>query len=454
MRLTTRTAHPGAARSAARRRGLVLLVLGAIAAGAGAWSWPGRSYADGSAPDGYQLMAAADGVRVTWTVPNFAVVDSPIDGGGPTAQARLDSLGQSTAFASLPYPGDAFVGLPGLLAGFTGLPAAPAYPLYVHSSHPTAPDQKFDGPGTALAAHSDADTSTASASGGSGGDVTVTHPISTAGTTRGGDGTLTATARSAVDAFAVGPLAVHGLASTAKVVRTVDGREATTSSLAAASVTVGGTAAALTDHGLVLAGQSVPVGDNPLTDALAQAGLQVAVTKAVRTDHGVIAPSLAITVSRYSEQIQRPVTMRYVLGASSASALGVAPPPLPDTGAVAPGDSAVGPNPDATAPPAGPPGSDDTSLGAGTEPATAGPTPAAVPAGEMTPSANGAEVAAGPARAGPAVGAATSSAGRLSPVASESAGWAWGSLYLVLVAAGLVLAGGIELIRSLRVRQP
>ena len=202
-----------------------------------------------------------------------------------------------------------------------------------------------------------------------------------------------------------------------------------------------------------MAGQSVPVGDNPLTDALAQAGLQVAVTKAARTDHGVIAPSLAITVSRYSEQIQRPVTMRYVLGASSASALGVAPTPLPDTGAVAPGDSAVGPNPDATAPPAGPPASDDTSPGAGTGPATAGPTPG-VPAGEMTPSGNGAEVAAGPARAGPAVGAATSNAGRLSPVASESAGWAWGSLYLVLVAAGLVLAGGIELIRSLGVRQP
>src|SRR5439155_27091289 len=107
--------------------------------------------------------------------------------------------------------------------------------------------------------------------GGAGGDVTVTHPLSTAETTRGGDGTLTATARSAVDAFAVGPLTVHGLTSTAKVVRTADEREETISSLAAASVTVGGTAVELTDHGLVVAGQSVPVGDNPLTDALAQA---------------------------------------------------------------------------------------------------------------------------------------------------------------------------------------
>src|SRR5581483_8310071 len=106
-----------------RKRGTLLLAAGlAGLAATGAWSRPSGADTGGS---NFEAIAAADGVRFTWTVPNFAPVDDIIDGGGPSAQTRFDSLGVSTAFASSPYPGETFVSLPGLVAGFTGLPALP-----------------------------------------------------------------------------------------------------------------------------------------------------------------------------------------------------------------------------------------------------------------------------------------------------------------------------------------
>jgi hypothetical protein len=434
------------------RRGATLVVLGTMLAAVAVATMPRRSFAESGGADGYQLVAAADGVRITWSVPNFAVVDSPIDGGGPSAQARLDSLGQSGGFASLPYPGDAFVGLPGLLAGFTGLPAAPDYPLYVSSSHPTVPDKRYEAPGISLSAHSDAGSSVASAAGGQGGDAMILHPTSRADTTRAGDGGLTAVAASAVDAFTVGPLRLKGLASTAKIVRTADGRQEITSSLTAASVAVGEMVAQITEQGLVVAGTATPIGADPVTEALAKAGIQVAMNKAVKSEAGVVAPSLSVTFTQYSEQIQRQVTIRYVLGAASASLIAGAPPVLSAPEIVGPGETTVGPA-DGAFPgteQSSPDGSFTSVASDGSAPG--GPTPSDGPS--TVADGAGALSAAAPAPGSPAAKSAAAVTGAVRPVVSESAGWAWGSLYLVLIAAGLVLAGGVELLRSLGVRKP
>jgi hypothetical protein len=451
----------GDGQTASRRRGAALVLLGAVLAAAVVAARPARSFAAADADvtgEGYPLVAAADGVRVTWTVPNFAVIDSPVDGGGPSAQARLDSLGASTAFASLPYPGDAFVGLPGLLAGFTGLPAAPAYPFYVHSSHPTVPDAAFaSGPGMALSAHSDASASKAAASAGQDGGTTVARPASTAETIRAADGTLSATATSTVDGVVLGPLSIRGLVSTATVLRTTDGRQQVSSSLAAASVSVGGTTAALTDGGLVLAGAAAPVGTDPLADALAKAGVSVAFTRATATKDGVVAPSLAVTFTQYSAVIQRPVTIRYVFGATSASVMATAPLALPGPPAAGPGDSLVGPAAAAAAStaavPSGPPDRPSNAAPAAI-PWQSSPSP--VPGVGATARPVSTAVTAGPAPDGAAQQAAAGRpAVRRSRLAvSESAHWAFGSLYLVMAAAGLVLAGGVELLRSSGVRKP
>src|ERR1041384_2164151 len=85
-------------------------------------------------PTSYEAVASAEGFRFSWGAPGFVAVDTFIDGGGPVSQSVIDGLGNSRAFASLPYPGDLAISGPGLLAGLTGLPSPPPYPFYVQSS--------------------------------------------------------------------------------------------------------------------------------------------------------------------------------------------------------------------------------------------------------------------------------------------------------------------------------
>src|SRR5438445_3161714 len=107
-----------------------------------------------AAPTSYEAVASAEGVRFSFGAPGFVAVDTFIDGGGPVSQSVIDGLGNSRAFASLPYPGDLAISGPGLLAGLTGLPSPPPYPFYVSSSHPTTPESKLAQPGYGLAAKS------------------------------------------------------------------------------------------------------------------------------------------------------------------------------------------------------------------------------------------------------------------------------------------------------------
>ena len=51
------------------------------------------------------LSASASGVHVIVAMPDFVVVDRFIDGGGPTAQASLSTLGGPASYAAQPYPG-------------------------------------------------------------------------------------------------------------------------------------------------------------------------------------------------------------------------------------------------------------------------------------------------------------------------------------------------------------
>ncbi len=105
-------------------------------------------------PTSYEAVASAEGFRFSFGAPGFVAVDTFIDGGGPVSQSVIDGLGNSRAFASLPYPGDLAITGPGLVAGLTGLPSPPPYPFYVSSSHPTTPEGKVEQPGYALNANS------------------------------------------------------------------------------------------------------------------------------------------------------------------------------------------------------------------------------------------------------------------------------------------------------------
>jgi hypothetical protein len=90
--------------------------------------------------------ASAQGMRITYTVPDFLVVSEVIDGGGPVAQSLLETGGQSTAFASLPYPGENGVGGPALLLGLLGQSPPGSYPFYVRADSTVNPTVELRDP--------------------------------------------------------------------------------------------------------------------------------------------------------------------------------------------------------------------------------------------------------------------------------------------------------------------
>ena len=123
--------------------GLVLLgVVVALEGGAGAADVPT-----------FTATAAADGARMSVVIVDAPLTSAPVDGGGPTAQAQLDSSGGSRAFSSAPYPGDTAISVPGTAAGF-GIAGVPSYPFYLESSYPLAPESSADQPGYHLHAKS------------------------------------------------------------------------------------------------------------------------------------------------------------------------------------------------------------------------------------------------------------------------------------------------------------
>src|SRR4051812_43123565 len=90
--------------------------------------------------------ATATGSRATYTVPNFLIVSTIFDGGGPLAQAVFNTSGDATGFGSLPYPGDTAVNAPGLLSVATGQPIPFSYPFFVQAVRPTTPEAAASDP--------------------------------------------------------------------------------------------------------------------------------------------------------------------------------------------------------------------------------------------------------------------------------------------------------------------
>src|SRR5258707_540085 len=85
----------------------------------------------------FDALANAYGVAPTITNPSLPL-GLTIEGSGPVAQAHLNSIGNSDAFASTPYPGDTVAGLPGTAGAIFSVPI-PAYPLIVTTQAGDAP---------------------------------------------------------------------------------------------------------------------------------------------------------------------------------------------------------------------------------------------------------------------------------------------------------------------------
>lgn len=452
----------------AGRGGRVARGAGAVAAGL-LLLVPGvRQAAPVGAATSFEALAAADGVRFTFAVPDAPVTDTPADAGGPSAQAALSTAGVSRAFAAQPYPGEAVVTGPGTVAGFTGGQLnPPAYPFAVTSDYPTVPEQSNDQGVYKIKATSAERRSDAVAHGGAAAGPVVDTRSSTAAADSGG---AVAEAVSDVSGFAAGDVRIGRALSTARVATAADGSLSRSSDLSVTGFTIAGTAVGLGPAGLTVPGGTVPLpASDPVRAALASAGITVSYLAPVQQKSGVVAPGVAVSAPVTLPGGGR-ATVTYRLGQASASigavtipgAGGLPPDGLGgDGGGVPSGSDGSGLGPssggDTTATsgsarpssPAGPSGTAGSS--GGVESGAAG-----FPTGAAAAGRGGATVGTSGA-AGPAAGSGGGSAGAGSELLTapvlRARGFKSASILLVLAAAGLVAFGLVTLFSALGVRR-
>jgi hypothetical protein len=269
----------------------------------------------------YQASAAADGARLSVTIPGATVVDQVIDGGGPTAQAAVSSLGGSSALAAQPYPGELAIIGPGLGASLIGAPQPPAYPFVAASRYPSAPEQSVEpNPGYSLVARSTESTSEASARSGAANEASKVLLTQATATVKADPDQVVAEASNQVEALTVGPLSIASAASSARVVGKPNGDPERQSSLAVNGITITGQAVGFTDAGFVTPGGATPLpSSDPLLKALSSAGVAVSYLKSETTPTGVVAPGLQIVTTQAVPGVGRTATISLTLGRASAN---------------------------------------------------------------------------------------------------------------------------------------
>jgi hypothetical protein len=296
-----------------------VLVFGITAIGAGE-SRAGEAL-PGEGPPTLEARATAEGGRIGFAVPGFAVVEQIIDGGGPVADARTDVLGNSRAFAALPYPGDNAINGPSNVAGLAGLPSPPAYPFYVGSAYPLQPDSSMRQPGWELRARSEEFASEATATGGAAEQQAAFGHIATRAAARRdpATGAVVSEASSTVTGFRIGDtLNIASVTVSARVARSSLDTIERVSAFRVEGLLVGGQAVSVTEAGLTLPGGGAPLPDSsPVLTALRGQGITVSYMRARQDQEGITSAGLLITQELRSPSGQ---TLRFTYSFGRASA--------------------------------------------------------------------------------------------------------------------------------------
>jgi hypothetical protein len=247
------------------------------------------------AASSYTANADARLFAVDFTTTPPILFDPLFDGGSSVAQAQIDSLGGTAAFAADPYPGSTVLGLPGLLAS-NGVPtsSAPTYPLVV-SSDQANPSGHREAGTIVLDAQSQPNTSSSSATdGAASSQSTATADPDTGEAHAHAEATISSLQLSST-------LSLNGVRTSADVTKAPSGTLERTASFEVSSLTVLGQQVALTGTGLTLLGTSVPFGADPnallssLLKSLADRGTTIEFIPPTETPDGVTSAGLRIT---------------------------------------------------------------------------------------------------------------------------------------------------------------
>lgn len=332
-------------------------------------------------PTGSFEAVAGGGLIQTLVRVDPAIVQSDLlDPGVVTAQARLTSLGDSTAYASHPYPGAFPLSVPGLVSSavLQGAASVPEYPFVASSSYPSRPEARVSATSLVLSARSSGDDTSGEAADG------VNRTVALAAVDRG-SGRVTARAEAELGAFDLGPsLSVTGLRSAATTTRRPGGKAERRTEFTVDRIMILGREVQVTAGGLELAGDMVAPGLagpattlNDLLAALSAGGTTIRVLPPMENENGATSAGLEVS-QRVDVKIPGAsvVTVTSNLGRSSTWVADRVQVPavtnlLPgDTigpvgslgpGAVAPAAPALGGDPAVTSPPAGGPAADFSS---------------------------------------------------------------------------------------------
>src|SRR5207248_4528222 len=285
---------------------------------------------------GFVALATASGGRLSFTVPSFAVVENVIDGGGPVAQAVLDTGSGGTSFASLPYPGENGMAFPGLFSAVTGRTLPFGYPFYAGASHPTTPVASVHDPSGSYALEASADGGRAAAlaqlkgptgqgaGSGSVGRVAVV--------TEGHRVTASAETLNQALSFGNGALTLATVRSRSTTVYQPGGTPTSSTDLVVEGGRFAGYSFSYGTGGFAVAGQGVPLpagsGLAQLNKALEPSGLQLRLVSPAPVAGGSSAESLEVasTQAPPAAGIPGSVVRLRLGGATSAVELGTASP--------------------------------------------------------------------------------------------------------------------------------
>ncbi|HEX3899683.1 MAG TPA: hypothetical protein VHW74_10970 [Mycobacteriales bacterium] len=337
--------------------------------------------ADPVAPPGFQSSASAFGVVVSADLPGAPLTDTPLDSGGPSGEASLNSLGEGVGYAAFPDPGQFVISLPGLVAGLLGtgaaglppihLPQLPAYPFEV-TANSTTPTASIGAGAYNISATTGQTYSTGKATAGLQIDAAGNAALLTGSSSIdvNDDGSVVATATSDLQGLTIGPVTLGEITSTATETLSNDGTVTPSSSLSITGVRVGTLPVTVSTKGLNVAGTSVPLPvSSVLNTVLAADHIKLSFVTAQSFKDRVVAPALDITGPLPTKEIgTKNGTFDLTVGSATASIEATAPAPpssvgTPGVGSVGSGGdlgtSPVGSGDSGVLPPL--PGSDTTS---------------------------------------------------------------------------------------------
>lgn len=249
-------------------------------------------------------VADASGMRSMYRVPNYLVIETIYDGGGPLAQSVLSNNGDATGFASLPYPGDNVINIGSAISVGTGIPFPYRYPLYVQADAPLTPTAKFSDPSGSLnlvAVAGDTRVSgLAQCAGPKNASVRASASTSTTSVVAGAHGAMIVTADSVTRGLDAGVLQIASVHShSVTTLSPGSSQPVTKSTIDVVGASVAGQPVQITKDGITLLNQKVGPAYQPVLDALntslKKAGIHVALVGNTPMHGGASTSAIEIT---------------------------------------------------------------------------------------------------------------------------------------------------------------